>query len=341
MKDWGKSVQVAATYIGTVVGAGFASGQEIFSFFTSQGHQGTIGILLAMGCFIWLGYKMMMAACIHKTPSYESFNLLLFGPVLGRIMNIVVLITLLGVTTVMLAGAGAVFEEQIGIPSWLGISLSVAMGYAVLKKGLDRILAVNAIVVPMMLLFTVLIFISAGPDILPSWQIFDLSVMPVWKALLYVSFNLAMAQSVLIPMGYQIRNPSVFRKGAVLGGLGLGVMLLGSHVAMLPHVSEVRLLEIPIAYITREWNDVFHALFLVVLYAEIFTTMISNIYGVSQQFMEIHPMREQTYHIVIFIVCLGFGFIGFSKLLLYIYPLFGYLGMATILRLSFHKNAEK
>ena len=37
--------KVAATYIGTVIGAGFASGQEILQFFSVFGNMGILGLI--------------------------------------------------------------------------------------------------------------------------------------------------------------------------------------------------------------------------------------------------------------------------------------------------------
>lgn len=48
-RSWKAALQIAFTYIGTVVGAGFASGKEIVEFFVQYGSQGLVGILLATG----------------------------------------------------------------------------------------------------------------------------------------------------------------------------------------------------------------------------------------------------------------------------------------------------
>ncbi|TGU43474.1 hypothetical protein EN829_072075, partial [Mesorhizobium sp. M00.F.Ca.ET.186.01.1.1] len=96
---------------------------------------------------VWLGYKMMLLAHQLRTPSYESFNQKLFGPMIGRTMNVLVFLTLFGVTTVMLAGAGSVLEEQFAIPYLAGTAGTVLLALLILRKGLDQLLLVNAIVV--------------------------------------------------------------------------------------------------------------------------------------------------------------------------------------------------
>ncbi|MBO8162911.1 MAG: hypothetical protein H0Z34_04210 [Brevibacillus sp.] len=338
MKDWGKSVQVAATYIGTVVGAGFASGQEILAFFTSYGPWGTVGIAMAAALFMWLGYKMMSIAGDIGSPSYESFNRSMFGPFIGRAINLIVFVTLLGVTTVMLAGSGAIYEEQFGLPYLIGILCTIGLGIIALNKGLKRLLVVNSIVVPLMLLFSFMILFSepiaasALPAQTPARYGF------VWKAILYVSFNLAMAQSVLIPMGYHIKNRAIIKRGALLGGLGLGFMLMVSHVAMLSNWHDVRFMDIPMAFITEQWHDYLGLFFIIVLYAEIFTTLISNVFGITEQLREVFVLSERTIQFLLFGTSFTFCLFGYSNLLLFLYPLFGYLGLATLVRVGLYRN---
>jgi uncharacterized membrane protein YkvI len=333
MKLWGKSFQIAATYIGTIVGAGFASGQEILAFFTSYGHWGTLGILLSTILFVWLGYKMMWLSSCMKTPSYESFNQRLFGPTIGRAINLLVFLTLFGVTTVMLAGAGSVLEEQFQVPYVAGTSLTALFGYFVLRQGLERLLAVNSVVVPTMLLFSCLILFTGQaesplPVTAPTTYTF------LWKAVLYVSFNLAMAQSVLIPIGCTIRERLVLKRAAVIGGGSLGLMLMIAHAAMLANWDDVRLMDIPIVYITDQWNDWLQLFFVFVLYSEIFTTLISNVFGITQQLRELLPISEQRIYTALFLASFLFCLVGYSQLLLFLYPLFGYLGLATMVRIS-------
>ena len=72
-------VRVAFTYIGTVVGAGFASGQEILQFFTRYGWLASLTIALSTMLFIWIGIKLMLMAHDLKAESYEDLNQVLFG----------------------------------------------------------------------------------------------------------------------------------------------------------------------------------------------------------------------------------------------------------------------
>lgn len=124
---WVKIFQIAVTYIGTVVGAGFASGQSIMQFFTLYGSVGAAGIIVSTLLFMWLGTKMMIYAHRIQAFSYQEFNDHLFGSLFGKVANFLTLLILLGVTAVMLSGTGSIFAEQLQLPYQLGIIVSIVL----------------------------------------------------------------------------------------------------------------------------------------------------------------------------------------------------------------------
>lgn len=112
-RDWTQAFQIAAVYVGTVVGAGFATGKEIVEFFSRFGFFGLISILMSGYLFISLGSKLMRMAALIDAKSYQEFNEYLFGKWPGRVINVFMLFMLLGVSAVMLSGAGAIFRGTV------------------------------------------------------------------------------------------------------------------------------------------------------------------------------------------------------------------------------------
>ncbi|TDW05731.1 hypothetical protein [Pseudobacillus badius] len=51
--------KIAGAYIGVIVGAGFASGQEILQFFTSFGWISVVGTCIATVLFAFLGMQLL------------------------------------------------------------------------------------------------------------------------------------------------------------------------------------------------------------------------------------------------------------------------------------------
>ena len=139
MKTHLRTLQIAFTYIGTIVGAGFATGQEFLRFFTRYGHWALITILCSTLLFIWLGTKMMILARRVRANSYEDFNRHLFGEQTGSIISLFTMVILIGVNSIMLAGAGAIFQEHLGFHYQAGLLLTVIGSYLLLTRGISGI----------------------------------------------------------------------------------------------------------------------------------------------------------------------------------------------------------
>ncbi|MBO9607472.1 MAG: hypothetical protein J7639_16030 [Paenibacillaceae bacterium] len=327
MKKTGQTIQVAFTYMGTIVGAGFASGQEILQFFTKYGWLAAITIAIASVLFIWLGTKLMVMAGESRTSSYEDFNKLLLGNRLGEWISLFMLVVLFGISTVMLAGAGTLFAEQLHMSYQAGLLVTMLLAYAVIAGGIRAIVAVNVVVVPLMLALTVVIVLTTaqlpGAD---NWLRLtsDHPLASVWLSpLLYVSFNLATAQAVLVPLGATIRDKSVLYRGGLLGGLGIGIMLLAGHVAMAAYMPGIAQFEIPMSHIVGRLGIVMQLVYAIIIFGEIFTTYVADVYGLTLQLEQ----RTGIGKYAIIAITLGAGYVvsqfGFGNLLSLLYPLFG------------------
>jgi uncharacterized membrane protein YkvI len=342
MKSFIQVLQIAFTYIGTIVGAGFASGQEILQFFTQYGRLGTVTIIFSSLMMVWLGTKMMLTAKDIGAKSYEDMNKHLFGEKIGQGVSIFILVTLFCIAAVMLAGAGSIFEEHLELPYQLGLVLTVVVSYFVLLKGMDAIITVNTIVVPVMLVFTAVVVISninnptAGQFLTLTT---DTSPIRAWIApFLYASFNLALAQAVLVPLGSTIESRKVIKWGGICGGLGIGTMLFSGHFAMSANMPGVLQFEIPMGTIVFHLGSSIQLLFLLVIFAEIFTTFIAEVYGLTLQLQQRISIAPKWIIITILILTYLVSQIGFKSLLSTLYPLFGMISMVWFVMMVWQRK---
>lgn len=340
-RQWVLASRIGFTYIGTVVGAGFASGQEILQFFSLFGKYSFLGVFVVLGMFVWLGTRMMLMGSRLQATSYEEFNLYLFGPRLGRYMTVFVGVILFGVTTAMMSGTGALFEEQMNLSFHLGVILTAILSFIVIMRGMEGILSVNSLIVPLMFLFTILIVVQSWQN--GEWsQLFaepSRQVHHHWllSAITYVAFNLAMAQAVLVPLGAEVKDERTIRLGGWIGGLGLGFMLMASNIALVLDLNDVASLNIPLAHVISSLGTGMKYFFLIVMWGEIFTTLIGNVYGLAVNIKQIVPFQLHTIMISIFIVGYLLSLIGFPTLVSYLYPFFGYCGLILLLLLIWRK----
>lgn len=334
MKNIKAILQVAATYIGTIVGAGFATGKEVVQFFSQYGMIGIIGILISGYLFIWVGTKSMLIAKRINANSYQEINEYLFGLKIGRVVNIVLLIMLFGVTSVMFSGTGAVFREQLGLPSQLGILLTIVLCYLAVIRGMKGLLVVNSFIVPMMLLFSIVIIAAfPGSDIYYGESPNILKVLI--SALAYASYNIVLGQAVLVPLGRDSENESIIRWGGFLGGLGLTLILITSHFALIT-IPNMTAYSIPMAEVIKQIGTVLHILFVIVIYGEIYTTLIGNVYGISRK-LSGSSTPKKSIIISILLICYFVSLVGFDSLIKFLYPLFGYMGCVVLLSLMAKK----
>lgn len=335
--NWGAAFQVAAVYVGTVVGAGFATGREIVEFFSRFGIFGLIGILMSGYMLIFMGAKLMRLAASIRARSYEEMNEHLFGKFFGKLINIVMLFMLLGVCSVMLSGAGAVFEEQLGLAKSLGIFLTVGLSILVMIIGIKGVFAVNTFVVPMMILFSfILFFLSIKLPGFVEQVVFVPYAEDGWKAVIapfsYTALNLSLAQAVLVPVAAEIRDDQTVKWGGILGGIALTLILLSSHftLIMLPGFETF---EIPMAVIMKQLASGLHWIFVLIVYGEIFTSVIGNIFGLERQLQKYIKLPSMLVVTLLFLICYFISLIHYGTLLSIIYPLFGYISLTFIILL--------
>jgi uncharacterized membrane protein YkvI len=330
-RDWTQAFQIAAVYVGTVVGAGFATGKEIVEFFSRFGFFGFISILMSGYLFIALGSKLMRMAALIDAKSYQEFNEYLFGKWPSRVINVFMLFMLLGVSAVMLSGAGAIFEEQLGLPKAVGVFLTIFLSFIVMLVGTKGLFAVNTFVVPVMITFSIILMVYSVQ--LPNF-INQLLFIPHsedgWKSVIapfsYVALNLGLSQAVLVPIATEIKDDWTIKWGGILGGSALTIILIASHftLIMLPNLE---LYNIPMAIVMKNLAPFFYWIFVLVIYGEIFTSVIGNVFGLDRQlkrYLDIPTMVSVT---LIFAVSYLISLVNYGTLLSYLYPLFGYICM--------------
>lgn len=331
------------TYIGTIVGAGFASGQEIFQFVTRYGSKSVLIIAVSVLLFILAGAKIMLLAHSIGASSYHQFNQYVFGSRAGFWINTFTLLTLLCTTGVMLAGSGALFAQQLGGFYQAGVIATALLVYFITSRGMHAIMTVNTLVVPLMLGFTVLIgirtFIMNGIDFPP----FNGSINAAGWALspfLYVAFNLSLALAVLVPLGSEMQDRRVLIGGSVVGGIGLGILLLLSNYVLLVHSADALRAEVPMAMIVSLLGPFVQWMFSLIILGEIFTTLVGNVFGLTRQLQVFPSFQVDSRFIIVglLMVCYIISQFGFSTLVHHLYPLFSYLGAGTLLMIFLTKH---
>lgn len=346
MSQWFQVLLIAATYVGTVVGAGFATGKEIVTFFSVHGALGTLGIAVSGFFFIWVGTKVMITSARIKAYSYQEFNYHIFGRRFGKVINLLVFIVVLSITSVMLSAAGAVFSEQLGLSNELGIIITLVLMYIVVLKGLNALFALNSYFIPLMIFLTVFIFFAtfSGQPHLLFEQIIPNEVPDnlswISSPFIYAAFNLMSALVVLVPLGNQIQNERLLKLGGFWGGFCLSIMLMTLHLILSVN-SQYFGNEIPMAEIVTVLGGFIHGLYLFLIYGEIFNTVVGNVFGLARQLQTSFGIRYHYGVLLLSVVIFLVSQLGYGNLLTVLYPIFGYIGLIFLVFVLVRRMPEK
>lgn len=338
--------QVGCTYIGTVVGAGFASGQEVYQFFGRFGDWGYVGIPIAILLFSWIGYRIMRLGRSLKARSYHEVNSYLFGQSVGRVMDVILMFMLLGVTVAMVAGAGELFRERIGVSFWIGAGFTLIVTYGTLFRGMNGVLRANSVIVPVMVSFVMFAFVSSlmlqgikAPVAASHFLNHGHPVLAGISALIYSALNVSLAAGVLIPLGADIEDLEALRMGALGGAIGLGAMLCAVTITLFAHYPQALAYQVPMGYIASRFGYAWQWMFVFVLWGEIFSTLVGNVYAVGAQFAGSTPHRMPIATAVILLLALAMSQIGFSNIVHYGYTLFGWASLTMLAALLWPREA--
>jgi uncharacterized membrane protein YkvI len=324
-------------YLGAVVGAGFASGQEIVQFFVFFGEPGIKGCLLAMFLFACCGALLMYIAHAHKISSYQGMLQELMGEKYSMVIDLLLSLFLFLGLSMMLSASGAVFYEHLFQPKELGIitaSILVALFLCSGKRGLVK--SFN-ILVPVKLVLLLIISGYAAllieKESIASYSAFLIPQQEggwLIASVLYVAYNFALAMVILT----EYQSPGSRRDGiwgAIWGGILLGILILFNYMALNKFLPVVLHYQVPMLYVAGAISPISKGIYTMVLWVGILTTAIANAYGFAQRFCHFTGISYSLSLLLTLILALPIAWQSFSVLVSKVYPLFGLLGIIILL----------
>lgn len=328
---------IAATYVGTVVGAGFATGQEVLRFFTHFGLGGIFAVLGATFLFAVLGAQILRIGNELRADSHRPIVEAAVGPLMGRLIDFVITFFLFGGAAVMMAGSGAVFAEHWHLNRFLGTLIMAVVAGGTVALGLRGVVASISAVAP--ILIAMVLFISTSVlvrnGISPAalrWYDPNAAATVFWPVslFLYVSYNLILSVSVLGPLGKETTDHRVLYWGGIVGGVALGMGTLFINLALLSGIPEIAQYEVPMLHLARQFPAWLTTLYSLVLWAEIYTTAVASLYGLavrlstpgSAQFRKLVPMAA--------LGALLAAQVGFSGMVGVLFPAVGWMGLLFV-----------
>ena len=134
--------------IGALIGAGFASGQEMYSFFYAYGIYGIIGMIVSCSLMSIVIFKCLKLIYDRNINSYDEFlEIYIKNKKITKLINLILNILLLITFYIMIAGFGAYFEQEIGINRTIGSAILAVLTALVFFTNVKGVLKVSEYIV--------------------------------------------------------------------------------------------------------------------------------------------------------------------------------------------------
>ncbi|MCL1883781.1 MAG: hypothetical protein FWF81_08530 [Defluviitaleaceae bacterium] len=326
-------LKIAVVYGSVFLGAGFASGRELIQYFVGFGRVGMWGLIVSGLLFALVGWSVLTICRREGISSYSELMKHLLGERLGPIMEGCVAGFLFCLFAAMLAGAGATAYQAFYLPFSLGAIIVALIVFAVLCFGLEGIIKINLFLAPLMLLggifigiysflaYTTPVFASFGGRFGLAWLL---------SAIVYGSYNLVTGVPVLTATSKLAVTKRDVMVGGLLGGGVITLLGLAMSLPLFLYYADIITLEIPFLHIAYGYGHIFSVLYLAVLISALLTTAACNAFAVLQWLESRGYKNKVKAGAVLCIMAFCAAHIGFSNIVIFIYPLFGFLGLFKI-----------
>lgn len=298
-----KVFKAVALFIGTVVGAGFASGKEVAVYFNGLSPLTTIisGLFLGFFCSLFM------------LSGKKNF---LFYP---KWFKVVTFFCSVITMSAMCAGAENVIRPLFPFGGLLLTALSIIV--AVL--GMKQVKAINAIIVPAIVVGIFLLFFKNGELNLSG------SFLP-FKPISYAALNLLIAGNLMADLGKEMSNKEIVASG-IASAVVMSAMLFCLGAVVIGKNGEMPLLDVAI-------NLGFKAVAIALVLFAIFTTMVSSAKLIIDDLTLLTKSKTISFFACL-VLCYPLSLVGFEHLITYGYPLvslFGLIQLAMTLIKALH-----
>ena len=327
-------------FIGVVVGAGFASGQEALQYFVAFGNMGLWGVLLASALMIITGVAILQLGSYFQANEHTAVYDKISGPIVSRVLDWGTLATLFSIGFVMFAGGGSTISQQFeGVPIWVGGAVMLVLVLLVGLLDVDKVSNVIGAITPFIIVFVVL---ATGYTIIVTdvdWSSAnEFAVNNVesplnnwWTAALnYTGLNVMCAVSMSIVIGGNILDNRAVGVGGLIGGffyLLLLALLVLSLYMVAPDVHEE---DLPVLMLIHNVNPALGYFMTFIIYGMVFNTAIGMFYAMGKGLTRNKPKLFYPVYAGACVVGFILSFIGFKQLVSSVYPVLGWIGLLMI-----------
>lgn len=318
--------QAALTAVGAVIGAGFASGREIVSFFSRYGQESWLGIGTAVLVILLIARRILQAPGQGGMPTAWQ------GKWQSRLWQGMFLLLMLTTGGAMIAGGGEIVTLLLpGHGFWLGTGMTAALSFVLARKGRGGSALLSGIMTGVLLLIAVAGMTVQTQGTAGSFHAATGRCM--LRGACYAGFNMALAVPGLAEAAPHL-SPGEKRQCAWMLSAWLGVLLAAGNLLML-HFPSAKGESMPVLYLMRQTGMWGMALGCLGMYLAVLTTACAALQGA----WSLWPGQRAGRHgaLLAMLLCAALGFTGVVEI---VYPLLG-AGCLMLMAAAFLTKMQK
>ena len=316
-----------------MIGAGFASGQELTVFFVKYGLAGLMGICLAV-LLLFVGTGLALQFCAkHGVSSYSQF-LAVIDPKLSVLLDLLYALFLIVGVSVMFAGLGAIGETSLA-EFFFRIG-SAFMVFVALYGGVQGVLKVSGWLAPF-LVVVLLVMAIHRLGVVGFTRPGSSPVGALEAGTLYACYNLGFAIAVLASSHQHLKTSKERWQLAFLGSVMLGVCMLVLYLALSTLTKEQLQGPFPLVHLLTNGGQIGRVLYKLMLLVAMYTTAVANSLALVSRITQVRSISWALASIAVVAVGVILSYFGFANLIRVAYPLLGLAGLwivANLLRES-------
>ncbi len=306
-----------------MIGAGYASGRELWQFF---GEESVLAIILFTIIFSVCCYTVMTISYKHQTEHFLPVLQVLIGKKWSYIYDVLIILYLFTTTVVMLAGGGATLET-FHIPYWIGIILFSLFVILVFLKGLDGMITMNAVIIPILIVGLISVLLVFMFDNDRPWALEWTSQANWPAAFTFTALNILPLVAVLSAVGKQIKHQAEIGIASIGSGVILGVISFIYNESLMQVADSLPLYEIPLFAILKHFPYAMLVFMTILLLIAIYTTAVSGVLGLTTRFKAYTKKPLWLLAAFLLLLMIPFTTFGFSTLISILYPIYGLLNL--------------
>ena len=330
---------MAASFIGSMIGAGFVSGQELWLYFGSYGKSGFFGLFVSV--FLLSAVTMLVFRIAVRTGA-ASPDTVLFSPgcpaVLRKVFGAVFLLSYFCVTTVMLAGVSALGVQLLGMPRYLGGLIAAILIMAVTYFGLRGMTAAFDLCIPVLVVSAILISLirlrSAGLSSVVFSEEPGSMLLGSYlsSAVNYASYNIFASIGILSPLAPFLKSERSACIGSAAGGIFLA-LIAGFILLALCSSPESIAADLPMMDLAIRMGSIFAVSYGILLFLGMFGSGMSTLVAMNSFLQNRFPFLNS--HRLSLLLVTGtasylLSLCGFADLVATVYPVMGYIGFVSV-----------